>query len=171
MHLRNSLLVLVLIFWHWRTDAAGGTTNSKVLNWRVSVANQSQLDQFINNVTAASNDKGTTSNIHLSLDGDNTYTLDIVKLMNINITNSSLIMKSKGGPVEINCTTNSSLIMKSKGGPVEINCTANEKLGEVVQPISRASVVQMDGLVFTGCPVPIMIEEASSVRIQNCVFQ
>ena len=57
----------------------------------------------------------------------------------------------------------------------ESNCTASqsdlEELREVVQPISRASLVLMDGLVFTGCPVPIMIEEASSVVIQNCVFQ
>ena len=150
MYLRNSLLLLVSMFWHWRTDAANGTRNVKVLNWTVTVSNQSQLDQFINNVTASS-DKGDTNNIHLSLAGDNTYILDIVKLMKINTTDSSLIMKSNGGPAKINCTASQS--------------------EQDLQPISRASVVQMDGLIFTGCPVPIMIEETSNVKIQDCVFQ
>ena len=78
MDLRNSLLVLVSILsWHWKTDAAGGDRNTNVINLRVSVANQSQLNQFIKNVTAASeasSDRGTTSNVHLSLAGDNSYT-------------------------------------------------------------------------------------------------
>ena len=150
MYLRNSLLILLSILWHCRTDAAG---RANVINWRVSVANQSQLDRFINNVTASSDhDEGTTNNVHLSLASDNSYMLDIVKLMKINITNSSLVMESKGGPAEI-------------------NCNASESDPDVVQPISRASLVKMDGLIFTGCPVPIMIEETFSVRIQNCVFQ
>ena len=76
--------------------------------------------------------------------------------MKINVTNSCLVMESMGGPAEINCTA-------SESDP--------EKLKEVVQPISRASLVKMDGLIFTGCPVPIMIEETSSVKIQNCVFR
>ena len=86
------------------------------------------------NVTAY-NDRRNTSYLHLSLAGDNSYTLDIVKLMNISLTN--------GG----------SLILESKGGSVEIDCTASQsdlkELEEVVQPISRASLVLMDGLVYS----------------------
>ena len=75
---------------------------------------------------------------------------------------------------------NGSLIMESKGGPAEINCITSlsgytiydlEKLREALQPLSGASLVLLDGLVFNGCPVPILIEEALNVVIQNCVFQ
>ena len=166
MDLRNSLLILVSIVWHWRTDAAGGDGNANVISWRISVANQSELDQFMNNVTA-SNDEGTTNNVHLTLAGDNSYVLDIVKLMRINITDSSLVMESKGGPAEINCTANETRLRD-----VVQPCAANEtRLRDVVQPMSRASLVKMDGLIFTGCPVPIMIEDTFSVKIRNCVFQ
>ena len=124
--------------------------------WNVSVSTQPQLDQFMENMTAY-NDRRNTSCLHLSLAGDSNYMLDIVKLMSISLTNGgSLILESKGGPAEIYCTASQS----------DVN-----ELKEVVQPISRASLVLMDGLVITGCPVPIMIEEASNVAIQNCVFQ
>ena len=57
----------------------------------------------------------------------------------------------------------------------EINCKTGfsdlEMLSKTVQPLSRASLVLLDGLVFIGCPVPILIEEASNVIVQNCVFQ
>ena len=163
MTLRNLdlLLVLLSLLWYWRINASedGSGTNDEIITsedpmiWNVSVYTQPQLDQFMGNMTAY-NDIRNTSYLHLSLAGDNSYTLDIVKLMNISLTN------------------NGSLILESKGGSAEIDCTADlEELKEVVQPISRASLVLIDGLVITGCPVPIMIEEASNVTIQNCVFR
>ena len=162
----NLLFVLVSLLWHWRIIASedGSGINDELITpisedpmvWNVSVSTQPQLDQFMENMTAYNNRRN-TSCLHLSLAGDNNYMLDIVKLMNISLTN--------GG----------SLILESKGAPAEIYCTASQsdvkKLKEVVQPISRASLVLMDGLVITGCPVPLMIEEASNVTIQNCIFQ
>ena len=159
----NLLFVLISLSWHWRVIASedGSGKNDELISedpmvWNVSVSTQSQLDQFMENMTAY-NDRRNTSYLHLSLAGDNNYMLDIIKLMNISLTNGgSLILESKGGSAEIDCIANQS----------DVN-----ELKEVVQPISRASLVLMDGLVITGCPVPLMIEEASNVTIQNCVFQ
>ena len=166
MIFKNPLVVQILLLWHWRINASedGSCMNNEMITseldpiiWNVSVATQLQLDQFMDNVTAYNNRRN-TSCLHLSLASDNSgYVLDIVKLMNISLTN--------GG----------SLILESKGGPAEIDCTASQsdvkELKEVVQPISRASLVLMDGLVITGCPVPLMIEKSSNITIQNCVFQ
>lgn len=116
------------------------------------VTNQLQLEKFIHgNVTDTPH-----LALNLTLAGNNTYVLDIIKLINIYKDSSQLIMESKDGPAEITCTA-------SESDP--------EKLKEVAQPISRASLVKMDGLIFTGCPVPIMIEEVNNVTIQNCIFQ
>ena len=154
------LISMMLCSWQWRTNTAN-VNLSFCEEQRVTVHSQSELDQFLENATVNSG-KGITDCLHLSLAGElpaghNNYILDIVKLMNISLT--------KGGI----------LTLESKGGPVEIDCTASQsdvkELREVVQPISRAALVLMDGLVITGCPVPIMIEEASNVTIQNCVFQ
>ena len=161
----NLLFVLMSVLWHWGIDASedGSGMNNEMITselgpiiWNVSVTTQSQLDQFMENVTAY-NDRRNTSCLHLSLAGDNNYMLDIVKLMNISLTNdSSLILESKGRPAEIDCTASQSDV---------------KELKEVVQPISRASLVLLDGLVITGCPVPLMIEKSSNITIQNCVFQ
>ena len=144
MKLINLLLSLL---WHWSSDVGG--RNAKILVGGVFVTNQSQLDQFMN-VTDAH------LGAHLTLTGDSSYVLDIVKLMKIYRNSSQLVVESEGGPVEINCTA-------SESDP--------EKLGEVLQPISNVSLVLMDGIIFTGCPVPIMIENVDNVTIQNCVFQ
>ena len=145
MKLINLLLSLL---WLWSSDVGG--SNAKMLVGSVCITNQSQLDQFMNNVTDAH------LGAHLTLTGDSSYVLDIVKLMKIYRNSSQLVVDSKGGPVEINCTA-------SESDP--------EKLGEVLQPISNVSLVLMDGIIFTGCPVPIMIENVDNVTIQNCVFQ
>ena len=155
MIFRSLPLVVISILWHWRTGRGTGT-NTTLLTWNVSVATQSQLDQFIENVTAYNGDRN-TSYLRLSLASENAFVLDIVRLMNISlIDGGSLIIESNGGAVEIDCTASHSDL---------------EELKEVLQPISRASLVLMDGLVMTGCPVPTMIEEASNVTIQNCIFQ
>ena len=142
---------------HWRIDASeDGSGISDEMIWNISVTNQSQLDQFMENVTAY-NDRRNTSYLHLTLAGNNSYIVDIVKLMNISLTNDG------------------KLIVESKGGLAEIDCRASQsdlkELRNIVQPISRASLVLMDGLVITRCPVPIMIEEVCNVTIQNCVFR
>ena len=148
MHLRNWLPVL-LIAWCWKVGATSDAREAKVFNWRVFVANQSQLDQFMNNATAY---EMNAINLSLTLDTGN-YTLDIVKLMRINISDHRLTMEGKGGPAKIDCIS------------------ADQPDPGKVQPLLRASSVQLDGLEFTRCPVPIMIEEASEVIIRNCVFQ
>ena len=73
------------------------------------------------NMTAY-NDRRNTSYLHLSLAGEtNSYTLDIVKLMNISLTtDGSLILESKGGSADIDCTASQSDLKKLKR-----SCTAN----------------------------------------------
>ena len=146
----NFTKFLLTLLWHWSSNA--GSRHAKILVASVFVTNQSQLDEFINGNVID------TPNLapDLTLAGNNTYVLDIIKLINMYKDSSQLIMESKGGPAEITCTA-------SESDP--------EKLKEVAQPISRASLVQMEGLIFTGCPVPIMIEEVKNVTIRNCIFQ
>ena len=139
----------------WSTDAAYRGSGDLVV-WNVTINSQLEMNRFIANVTAYSNKRGTVDCLYLSLAGGTNYEIDIVKLLNINVTNGNLIVKSKGGSVEINCTAHSSDL---------------ENLTQTLHPLSRASLVLLDGLIFTGCPVPILIEEASNVVIQNCVFQ
>lgn len=143
------VLVLLSGLWYRRSDAA-------VTVWNVSVSNQLELNQFIENVSDEKSSSA-TNYFHVSMTGGNVYELDIVKFMNITIAGGSLIMESQGNIlVEINCTAYSSHL---------------EELRKNLNPLSRASLVLLDGLVFTGCPVPILIEEASHIVIQNCVFQ
>ena len=152
------LLILSSVLYHCRADSGvcsgGQLAEGGLLVWNVSIASQLDLNQCIENVTACGDaKKNTTKYLHISLVA-NDYELDIIKLMNIS-TNGRLVIESKGG--------------RSAG----INCTADLADGraEDLKPLSGASLVLLDGLVFTGCPVPILIEEASSVLIQNCVFQ
>jgi len=118
------------------------------------ISDQSQLDLFMKNISLYEDNPNATRCIHLSLVG-NSFKLDLLQLMRINLG-----------------TQNGSLIIT--GNSVIINCTANvtdlEELRDMLQPISRALLVLFDGLVFTRCPVPIVIEEVSTVMIQNCVF-
>ena len=123
------------------------------------ITNQSKLDLFMNNASLYENpNANTTICIQLELvrvDSVHTsFTLDLVQLMRINLgANGSLVIT--GNSVNINCTT---------------NVTDSEELRKLLQPISRALLVSFDGLVFTRCPVPIVMEEVAHVIIQNCVF-
>ena len=124
------------------------------------ITDQSKLDLFMNNVSLYENpNANTTICIQLELVRvDNTvhtsFTLDLVQLMRIDLgANGSLVIT--GNSVNINCTT---------------NVTDSEELRKLLQPISRALLVSFDGLVFTRCPVPIVMEEVAHVIIQNCVF-
>ena len=160
-------LILVLLALHWRiadaveNSVCRGFNNSDASSdenltvWNVTVVTQLELSRFIENVTTYTKRCNTTNCLYLSLTGGSNYELDIVNIMKLSI-NGSLMIESKGGLSEINCTTASSDL---------------EELSQTVQPLSRASLVLLDGLIFTGCPVPILIEEASNVFIQNCVFR
>ena len=121
------------------------------------VSNQSEIDQFMKTPQFYNNPSNNPVCIHFLLNPGNAYKVDMMKMMFL-ATNGSLIMKSNGGPVEIHCTAGSSDL-------------AGEAVNQIIQPLSRAPLVLLDGLVFTGCPVPILIEEASNVVIQDCVFR
>ena len=165
----SSLLVSMLWSGLW-CDAAASDFSSDTANnaddsdeenlmvWNVMIADQLDLTRFIENVTTYTDRWNVTNFIRLSLAGGRQYELDIVKLMKITI-NGSLIMEKNGSLLaEINCSTG-------------ISDLDLEELSKTIKPLSRASLVLLDGLTFTGCPVPILIEEASNVVIENCVFQ
>ena len=82
-----------------------------------------------------------------------TFSLDIVELIRIHFTNLTMI--GSGVQVYINCV----------GGQSDL-----ELLRDNLQPLSNVSLVLVDGLVFSKCPVPLLIEEATTIVIQNCVF-
>ena len=152
--------MLILLVLHWRTDAAEDSvcTNNpddNLMVWNVTVATQLELSQFVENVTNYTNRCNATNCLFLSLTVGGSYELDIINVMEVSV-NGSLVIESKDGLSEIICITASSDL---------------EELRQTLQPLSRASLVLLDGLIFTGCPVPILIEEASKVVIQNCVFQ
>ena len=157
MNRLRSILVSLLYMWCWKTYAV--CCNENLVVWNTTIIDQLQLNQFIENVTTYTNQWNTTNCLYLSLGGGTNYELDIVKLMKISVS-GSLVMESKDGSTEINCTVDQKLYTYGA-----------EQLYQTVQPLSRASLVLLDGLIFTGCPVPILIEEASNVFIQNCVFQ
>ena len=123
---------------------------------RVIVNDQSQMDELMTNISSYANYNSSLC-IHLSLVGNrvgSSFRLDLLQLMRVNLgTNGSLMIT--GNSVIISCTT---------------NVTDLEELWDMLQPISRALLVFLDGLVFTRCPVPIVIEEVSTVMIQNCIF-
>ena len=118
----------------------------------VTITDQTQLDKVIQDLIS-SNNSNTTQCIHWSFVG-NTFQLDLVQLMRINIPISGTLAIT-GNSVNLQCTS---------------NITDQERLQEILQPISRAHLVLFDGLVFTQCPVPIVIEEVYNVMILNCVF-
>ena len=118
----------------------------------VTITDQTQLDNVLQYLISSDNSNSTQC-IHWTFVGD-TFQLNLVQLMRINLPiNGSLTIK--GNSVNLQCTT---------------NITDKERLQEILEPISRARVVLFDGLVFTECPVPIVIEEVYNVMIQNCVF-
>lgn len=128
-----------------------------LIEWNVSVSNQSELDHFVEAVKSKHNDKNHC--IYLSLAGNSSYTLDIVDFMNA---------------TSYSVGNNGNLIIQGIGGKVEINCVSNRSdldgLLQILHPISNALLVILDGLVFINCPVPVLIEEVSQVLVQNCIF-
>ena len=145
-----ALCVISLIFGIVSCVSPG--VKSRTCSVRKSViSDQSQLDLFIRNASLYDD---STKCIRLSLNG-RSFNIDLLRLMRINLgTNGSL--EITGDSVNINCF---------------INTTDHVKLKDMPQPIiSHALLVCLDGLVFTKCPVPILIEEVSTVIVRNCVF-
>ena len=126
------------------------------------VSNQLQLDQFLDNITSQRQDRGRARCIQLSLSGG-TYHLNVTKFVHgIDLKkNDSLIVRGEHGAVNIYCLVDDSANISQNG------------ISEFLQSrrILNASMVVFDGLVFTGCLLPIYVEKVNTVVIQNCVFQ
>ena len=122
--------------------------------WNVSINEQEELNDFVDSVTSVADDKDRC--IQLLLTG-NSYALDIIKIMRIKLgTGGGLVIVGVAKPL------------------VTINCIANfsdlEELKKELKPLASISLVVLDGLLFAECPVPVVLEEVSTVIVQNCVF-
>ena len=144
-----------LLFW-WLVFLTGCVTGNHlfkcsddIYNWTVSVHDQAELDDFMEQATSPI-DTNTSRCVQLSLTGDFRYRLDIVKMMQIQLGTA-------GG-----------LIVVGVKGPVEIDCVPN--VSDILEPISNTSLVIFYGLKFVKCPIPILIEEVSLILVQNCDF-
>ena len=130
-----------------------------VHNWTVTVHCQEELEQ----AAASSTDKNTSRCIQLLLNTSGlryglSYRLNIVEMMKIRLgTLGGLIVTGAAG-----------------ANRVHIDCIANisdeEDLKRLLSPLSNASFVKFDSLVFVKCPVPIMIQEVSLIVMRNCKF-
>ena len=123
----------------------------------VLIRNQTELDRYLDDEISYRREDYATRCIQWILTGS-TYQLDIVELMKINLqqSDSLIIQGHNGNMVDINCV----------GGSANL-----EELFEAVQPLSRASLLILDSLIFLEYPVPLLIEEVSKVVISNCIFQ
>ena len=132
-----------------------GDFNDSTVVIRMSITDQRRLDELLQNRTifSSSSDRIVSKCIHLSFRGNTSFQLDLLQLMTVNLgPNGSLVMTGDRSVI-LNCTGN-----------------ATDLDPEELDPISRALLVLFDGLVFTRCPVPIMMEEVAHVIIKNCVF-
>ena len=127
---------------------------SEVASWNIST--QEELNRFLElkNVTSFTGES-TNRCIRLYFTGES-FKLDIIKL-------KKLIMSIKLG-------TGGGLVMIGVAIPhrVKIHCVANAT--SLLEPLANISLVALDGLVFTRCPVPVIIEEVCTVIVQNCDF-
>ena len=100
----------------------------------VRVRNQTELDRYLDDEISYRRENNATKCIQWTLTGSS-YQLDIVDLMKINLqqSDSLIIQGHNGNMVNINCV----------GGPANL-----EELFETVQPLSRASLLLLDSLIF-----------------------
>ena len=147
----NAIFVAVFLFC-WSSTTGTTTTESSLLR-NVVARDQQELDQLL--IYLSSQSSNTPMYVKISFAGD-TFRLDVVELMRVHFT--SLTMIGSGGRrlVNIDCV----------GGQSDLEVLRNNLL-----PLSNVSLVLIDRLVFTKCPVPLLIEEASTVVIKNCVFR
>ena len=136
-------------------DLRGYACSDNVPNWTVSVHDQAGLNTFMEEAMSSIN---SSRCIQLSLAGDFSYRLNIVKMMQINLGTGD----------------GTGLIVVGVNRRVKIECFANvtdlEELRKILKPISNISLLILDGLIFVRCPVPILIEEVSLIVVKNCEF-
>ena len=135
-------------------DCFSDRFNSAVIR-NVSINGQEELDNFIDDVISFMDDD-TDRCIQLFLTRE-VYKLDMIKVMRVKLgTVGGLVMVGVANPrVTINCVANISGL---------------EELRSNLKPIANVSLVVLNGLKFAGCPVPVVLEEVSTVIVQNCDF-
>ncbi|XP_065907815.1 uncharacterized protein [Dysidea avara] len=145
-----SICFLIVFAYHWKSVTGHNCTAEFRNELRDElVRDQRELDQLLNDMSSIN----VPVCIRIVFAGDR-FKLDIVELMRVHFTSLSMI--GSGGQVNIDCV----------GGKSDLEVLRNNLL-----PLSGASLVLVDGLAFARCPVPLLIEEASRVVIQNCIFR
>ena len=159
------LLLIVLCILQFSCDVAdsnGGVLNcfnerfDSVVRWNVSIDKQEELDNIVHNITSTNDDKDRC--IQLFLTGKS-YALDIIKIMRMKLGTSGglVIVGAASNPrVTINC--------------VVANVSDLEELINNSTLVADVSLVVLDGLLFAQCPVPVVLEEVSTVIVQDCLF-
>ena len=148
------MLFLLLLWWFVFPRCVNGNNIFKcsddIYNWTVSINDQAELDSFMKQAASPIHNNASRC-IQLSLTGDISYRLNIVKMMQIKLgTAGGLIIVGANGAVEIDCIGDASR--------------------DILKPISKISLVIFGGLKFVKCPVPILIEEVSAILVENCDF-
>ena len=125
-----------------------------VIRWNISLYEQEELDSFVDNITSL-NDEADRC-VQLFLTGKS-YELDIIRIMGLKLGNDGgfVVIGVADPPVTIKCVVNASSL---------------EDLRNSLKPLANVSLVVLDGLLFTECPVPVVLEEVSTVIVQNCLF-
>ena len=125
--------------------------SSILLKYNISINGLSELNDFVNKLTDNDEDRC----IQLFLTGKS-YTLDMINIMRSKLgTSGGLVIV--GVP---NLRVTKSYIANMPSLEELINSTL----------VANVSLVVLDGLVFTECPVPVVLERVSTVIVQNCVF-
>lgn len=162
---RHSLTaaVLYIVLFTYKTVESSDNLNctsqrfDATIKWNATIHGQKELDSFFDNLTSFSN--GSTDRcIQLILTG-HSYKLDVIKLMKIKLGTAdglTIFGHNVDNPrVKINCVSEESGL---------------EELRSLLKPLSNVSLVVLKGLTFIGCPVPVVLEEVSTVIVQNCNF-
>ena len=128
--------------------------NSGVIR-NITINGQEELDNFVDNVTSFVDDD-TDRCIQLFLTRK-AYELDMIKIMGVKLgTGGGLVMIGVANPlVTIDCVSTISGL---------------QELRSNLKPLANVSLVVLSGLRFAGCPVPVVLEEVSTVIVQNCDF-
>ena len=159
----HSLIIAVLytLLFTYKTVESSHSLNcssprfNATMKWNVTIHGQKELDSSFDNLTSFSN-VSTDRCIQLILTGQS-YRLDVIDLMKIKLgTTGGLTIFGAANPrVKINCVSEESDL---------------EKLRSLLKALSNVSLVVLKGLTFIGCPVPVVLEEVSTVIVQNCDF-
>ena len=158
------LLLSVMVVLTRESEASATSNCSALVNVTYDVltrqaSNQSQLDQFLDNLESQrQDDQRRPRCIQLSLAGGE-YKLNMTKFIH-----------------GVDLKENDSLIVRGEGGTVSIDCLVMDSAKNILgflrsRRLLNAFVVVFDGLMFTRCLLPIYVEQVSFVMIQNCVFR